>query len=406
MNYAFLSRLIPTELKTETARLSKHNMQDAADALQRRVHEGLCRNLGRDVVLINALPLGSYPQYYKRPFVKRTRFETPFGSDNINVGHCNVKTIKNFCLAEKIWCELRRWLRADAQNRFVFIYTLSPAFLTAVERAKKEFPDLKTSAIVADLPNMASLSSRSSLGLRTFQRFLADRAYSKLDCVDAFVLLTRQMADYMKLTKPFCVMEGIATRCDSTPDFAPNPDKTKRILYSGTLHKRFGILNLLEAFERIENENFELIVCGVGDSEKELREAAVRDRRVKFLGQRTREEALRLQREATVLVNPRQNVEEFTKYSFPSKNLEYLSSGKPLVGYKLDGIPDEYDPFIFYVDDNSVDALRDRLIEVCSKPSSEIETHCRAAFNYVQEKKNEIVQTQIILDMLAKENLL
>ena len=38
-------------------------------------------------------------------------------------------------------------------------------------------------------------------------------------------------------------------------------------------------------------------------------------------------------------VNPRQNNEEFTKYSFPSKTMEYLASGVPVVAYKLDGIP-------------------------------------------------------------------
>lgn len=59
------------------------------------------------------------------------------------------------------------------------------------------------------------------------------------------------------------------------------------------------------------------MICGIGDSEKAIREAAEKDFRISFLGQLPRSEVLEWQKQATVLVNPRQNNEEFTKYSFP-----------------------------------------------------------------------------------------
>jgi hypothetical protein len=52
---------------------------------------------------------------------------------------------------------------------------------------------------------------------------------------------------------------------------------------------------------------------------------------------------------ADVLVNPRPNNEEYTKYSFPSKNIEYLMTGKPVVGYMLDGMPPIYKEFMFVI---------------------------------------------------------
>mgnify|MGYP003303651866 CR=1 FL=1 len=44
-----------------------------------------------------------------------------------------------------------------------------------------------------------------------------------------------------------------------------------------------------------------------------------------FTGKIDRSQVLALQRSATVLVNPRRNNEEYTKYSFPSKTMEYLA---------------------------------------------------------------------------------
>lgn len=98
-------------------------------------------------------------------------------------------------------------------------------------------------------------------------------------------------------------------------------------------------MNLIDAFQQIKDPNYELRICGVGDSEDAIKAAAQKDERIHFWGKLPREQVLEWQSKATVLVNPRQNNEEFTKYSFPSKTMEYLSSGVPLVAYKLDGIP-------------------------------------------------------------------
>ena len=95
-----------------------------------------------------------------------------------------------------------------------------------------------------------------------------------------------------------------------------------------------------------------------------------------------------LQAEATVLINPRQNTDAFTKFSFPSKTMEYLASGKPVIGYKLDGIPAEYDPYIQYVADNSIEALQDKLLEICSLPECERHAIGQRSRAFILENKN------------------
>ena len=117
---------------------------------------------------------------------------------------------------------------------------------------------------------------------------------------------------------------------------------------------------------------------------------------ISFLGQLPRNEVIEWQKKATVLVNPRQNNEEFTKYSFPSKTMEYLSSGIPVVAYKLDGIPDEYDQYIQYVADDSIESLKKKLVEVCEMTREERQELGNIGRNFVLMKKNSTIQVRKI----------
>lgn len=397
----FLTTLIPTAMYDRIGQKSTYNMQDAADALQRHLHEGLCKNLGRDIELINVLPIGSFPQYYSEPFVKSEKFATATGQNNINIGFCNIKLLRKYIIPHRVYKALMCAFK-NTEEGILFVYTISSAFAEAVSKFKKKKPGVKVCTIVADLPDMSSLSSDNGIIKKLFIKHLAKKSFKNISCIDAFVLLTKHMAEYMKIDKPYCVMEGISTASAEYGE-AGNSDfgNEKTIMYAGTLHKRFGVLNLLQAFSKIKDENYRLIICGSGDSEEKIENAVKKDKRIRFLKQLPRQEVLKLQSKATVLVNPRQNNEDFTKYSFPSKNMEYLSSGVPVVAYKLDGIPDEYDDYIFYVKDNSVQALTDKLLEVCELSGEERAEIGRKASDFVLSQKNPIAQTKKIINLIG-----
>ncbi|MGK0713944.1 glycosyltransferase [Aerococcus urinaeequi] len=190
-----------------------------------------------------------------------------------------------------------------------------------------------------------------------------------LKFVDSFVLLTNQMKDMLNIgKKPFIVIEGVVNfenNNDENDKQKPkNMDSIMTVVYTGTLNKKFGVVNLVEAFHNTSIKNTRLKICGRGDSEEIIKSYAAKDERIIFLGQLPNTEAVKLQKRATVLVNPRQNNEEFTKYSFPSKNMEYLLTGRPVIAYKLDGIPDEYDNYFHYVEDDSIDSFTNKIEEI------------------------------------------
>jgi len=395
MKYGMLSTLIPKELEFDFKTYSKNNMQDAASMLQWNLYNGFCENLRCEIPLFNVLPVGSFPQYYKKLFVKKS----VFNNNSINIGFCNIKLLRNYFKTKNITIVLKKWCQKDNEPKTLFVYTLSQPLISAVCKIKKSFPNLTVCAIVADLPDMSSLSSDKSLLQKHFAKQRATDSYNKLNCIDRFVLLTKQMAEYMNISQPYMVMEGVVS--NFTEAVIPVESPVKTIMYSGTLHKRFGMLHLLEAFKMIPNKNYRLVICGEGDSKEEIKNAALFDSRIEFLGQLTQSEVLSLQKRATVLVNPRQNNEEFTKYSFPSKTMEYLKSGVPVIAYKLDGIPDEYIPYLNSPENDSVKGLADAIVNVCSLSFEDRVIMGDRGRNFVCKNKSNIIQTKRILDFIS-----
>ena len=93
----------------EVRRRSKYNMQDAANALQWNLFEGFQENLEEDVRLFNVLPVGSFPQYYSKPFINASTFDTKYSQGNRNIGFCNVKLLRKYHQVSRVYRELKKW---------------------------------------------------------------------------------------------------------------------------------------------------------------------------------------------------------------------------------------------------------------------------------------------------------
>jgi len=163
---------------------------------------------------------------------------------------------------------------------------------------------------------------------------------------DSFVFLTEAMKNLFD-PKPFTVMEGFLPTCQFDYNNTRIP---KSVLYTGSLNRAYGFGTLLEAFSSIPDLDAQLWICGVGDMEEAVKNAAREDSRIQFKGFLPKSEVAALQTQCDVLVNPRTDEGEYTKYSFPSKTMEYLLSGSKVVMYRLPGIGDEYYRFIRTVD--------------------------------------------------------
>ena len=172
------------------------------------------------------------------------------------------------------------------------------------------------------------------------------------------------------------------------------------VVYGGALCKRFGVNKLVDAFMHVNSENAELRFYGSGESEQYIREMHIQDPRVKYCGIVAYDEMLSIQRRADLLVNPRPSDEDFTKYSFPSKTLSYMLSKTPILSTRLASIPNDYEKFIYWFDDETEEGMSRRIQEILDIPLDERIKKSELAYEYVVNHKNARSQATKILDFL------
>lgn len=402
LDILFLGRLFPREFEQSIKQKMKRGMSDAANALQWNIIDGLEENDCGKIRILNCLPVDSFPKAYADLWIPRFPFShtDKYPTDDWNIGHLNLTGIKQFVNILPFKKHVRKWAKEKTgAPKILMMYSAHPMSLKLVKYAKKFNKDIQAVCVIADIPEYNILTDLK--GVRKLYNDheirLCDRLYGN---IDMFVLLTDQMADKLRIKTAYTVMEGIAPEMDEAvdPDLAQQYKNEKYILYSGTLNYRFGIGTLLEAFEKMDAPDVKLVICGFGEAEEMIRKS--QDPRIVFLGKVDRKAVLPLQRGATVLVNPRQNNEEFTKYSFPSKTMEYLAAGVPVVAYKLDGIPDEYDTYLNYVEDNSAESLAAKLTEICNMDEAARAEMGKRGAQFVLQNKNAVAQTRRILELI------
>lgn len=189
--------------------------------------------------------------------------------------------------------------------------------------------------------NMLEFNANQRFLKRIYCYFENRRVKKLYRYIDKYVLLAAPMEERIPEAQGCnCIVEGMVV--PSPLPLNKKYSKNKVILYTGTLDAFSGVRELVKAFQRINEPNYRLMICGGGVLENMIRKASIEDPRIVYKGMVTREDALRLQKEATALINPRRPDNGITRFSFPSKTMEYMMSGTSMIGYKLDGIPKDF----------------------------------------------------------------
>ncbi|MEI2777021.1 MAG: glycosyltransferase [Tetrasphaera sp.] len=218
--------------------------------------------------------------------------------------------------------------------------------------------------IFADLYSyMADVADASDRQVDTVHKISRRVVRRCLDSLDAVVVLTSAMdALINRESKPSVVMEGLVDVNQSARAVSlANRHTHPTALYAGALRREYGVEDLVLGFRSIPDPQARLEIYGQGDYAEEVRRHAAEDTRITFAGTVPVEVVLEAEERAWVLVNPRPANQEFTKYSFPSKNMEYLASGTAVLTTPLPGMPPEYYPHVMLIDESSPAGVRGAL---------------------------------------------
>ncbi|MBQ4569530.1 MAG: glycosyltransferase [Ruminococcus sp.] len=295
---------------------------------------------------------------------------------------------------------MKAWAKENRGDGVILTYSVPPFLIKDILQFSKRY-ELKAVAAIPDLLANMYINHKGCALVNSLKQLYLNRALKLQGEYDGYVYLTEAMREVVSLEKPYIVMEGILDRTDAAKE-KTSVSSPRVIMYAGGMHEKYGVLNLLDAFEQIEDTSAELWLFGEGTAVSEIQHRAKNNPRIRYFGSVKREEVLEYERKASLLVNPRSTKEGFTKYSFPSKTIEYMASGTPLLTTKLEGIPQEYSDYVFTVRDNDAVLLKEALNKALSLSDAELKSKGKAAQKFVYEHKNAKSQVGRIIKFLEK----
>lgn len=392
MNLIYVGSSRPEEMTKELLDMGSA-VNFAGNTLQNALLDGFTEHYP-NMKIVSSWGITTFPKV-KRIFFKKKNISYKGYNDNyIYVGALNLPILNLLSRFIRTRKTIKNFLDKSKEN-IIVIYEVHTPFLLAVASLHKQIS--KTCLIVPDLPEfMSGNNGKLHNFFKSIDRWLINKCIKK---IDSFALLSEHMKERLPINnKPWTLMEGIFQPTDK--EDSTNKEELRTIMYTGNIYHRRGVDVLLDAFSKIESENYRLWIRGNGDLEDEIKQRSKKDPRIVYFDPMSREELLKLERKATVMINPTPPSQEFTKYFFPSKTMEYLASGTPTMMYRLGCMPKEYDKHVYYIDDEKVETLRDKIIEICEKPQEELDAFGAEAREFILTKKTPAIQCGKIIELL------
>lgn len=394
--------------------------QRASISHQRALLKGFTRYSGISSVCIPFV--GFYPGTYRKPSCNL--YEVKFD------GKVKLKKSKRTFFTLPIVRFISRFLslfryliskRIGKEYGTILVYGAHTPFLLACTLFRKIFNrKIRLAVIITDLPEyMGQHSSQASLFRRFFKRLDTLLIRVIIRRFDRFIILSDYMYDRLGLVeKKYIVEEGVFDPASLSSNSGDKLDVNQlpikiveaikrkssknrfTVIYAGGLSIRNGLVNLLEAFA-YSLIDLDLIICGYGELESTVRKFSNEFDNINYIGFASQPELFYLYRHIDCFINPRaDSFSDFTRYSFPSKMMEYIGFGKPVVCYKLKAMPNIYDSFIWYIDGDSPDAIASTIRNLLEEDDETLDKKLRLASDYLMKYKTSDSVASRIHDFL------
>lgn len=199
---------------------------------------------------------------------------------------------------------------------------------------------------------------------------------------------------------------GITELHTTVPDQCAQQDNRKPvILFTGAMTKWAGASFLVEAFIEYHNPNAQLWLCGPGSNENVV-QAARADPRIKLLGLLSEKRLQEVSKAASIFVNPRPSSISDNRSNFPSKILEYLSYGKPVISTWTDGVSPDYRDLLVLLEEETPDCLASKLDDVLGWDHTKRQAYAQRVTGFATSHKLWRVQAKGLLRWLMEHDFL
>ena len=358
--------------------------------------EGL-RNHTEEINVVSSYPV----RLPSGKFVKKET-EMEDGIAYIYPGYWNVPVFRQLL----IWFGTVREIFTHAKRDSIIVCDVLNYSICKAARFVRMFKRIRIVGIVTDVPGHTSGARIKMLPKwrQILRKCIVSFTKGSVTKYDGYLLLTEAMNDIVNpKRKPYIVIEGHSDiEMGKKANLLENKYTTKTIMYAGGTHKEFGMSMLVEAFLAVNNPEWELHIYGDGNYQETLKKIATEHQNVKYFGMRPNKEIVEAQLKAWLLVNPRITDAEYVKYSFPSKTLECMVSGSPLLTTKLAGMPKEYYPYVYLFEEETQTGFEEALKKVFRYSADDLHSKGSKAREFALNQKNNVKQAEKFYNFLLQ----
>ena len=246
-------------------------------------------------------------------------------------------------------------------NDFIIITdTLRLNLIKTAKQIAKQY-GVKVIGMLTDNP--FNLSSGGS--------FIKKSLRKEVSTLDGYLSLTQNLVTAFNQHVPSYVFEGLVTE-----EKEGKKDPIHNYFYfGGSLYERYGVKTLVDAFHD-SNVNCKLVLAGSGPLDKYIEEMAEKDYRILYLSQISKEKNIAYMRNSIANINPRPLDKKLDEESVPSKLIEYLSIGTPVISTKYPKLYSLFKDDVTWIDGNDLISMK---IALESYDISKQEEHLKKA---------------------------
>lgn len=345
------------------------------------------------VFLASSVPIQNFPRGRKILFGGGRFVEG--GIDGLMLGFVNVLGLKHF--TRLLSCLIRLPLEISRRRiDWILLHGVHTPFLLFGVLAR--LAGIRLLVVLTDpagvvLPTDGALTRMLKRCDASFIRWLVRRA-------DGYICLSPAMIDSFRLSKPTICFPGIlssefqkALAAGGTSLDEGSEGST--ILYAGGLTSAYGVDALIDAVQSIDSPRVRLVLYGRGDQQERIADLASRDERFRYGGFVGEDELAPALMAADVLVNPRPVAKLFSVLSFPSKLIEYLATGRPVLTTRISSIPTTLAPYFNFIHEEGASGIRTALIGLLGAPEGAEEKAAKGRLAVMDELSEPMIGKKI-----------
>jgi glycosyltransferase involved in cell wall biosynthesis len=359
----FVGHLFPDWLKAKILdqKLSPIQTQRFGSALL----DALISAYNKKVDAFSVAPLLDYPHsnFVISPKAKWTIDDTV---DVSMYSYINLLGIKHFSRFLVTFLYISSWIiRNKSNSRIIVLHGVQSCKIWGVILSQIFGKCVIVPFLTDDIGLSTSWERKIIKHIRRVDTYLIKLGLKK---VDGIISMTSQLARKLAPDRPALTIPAIhnSRMADFYNDKKDRSEQSFNVIYAGALSHEYGVDLLVNAFLKVAQPTWRLLITGKGSMATSINNFSKQNHQIQYLGFLDDKEFSKVLMSADVLVSPKLSSGLTASFSFPSKIVEFLGTGLPVISTNLPTFTDDFRKHLIISRSDSLEDFGDCLRYVSS----------------------------------------